>query len=120
MGSVAMFNKNPSVGDAPLDAPADPTEYTEAVRAKFRSLFAAAVVAGSTVLVMPDAGCGVYQNDPVVVGRIFGEVLRREFWGGLKEVALCGSNKFIEAVVQATTKFASRGSSHNNKILFLA
>merc|ERR1712187_927332 len=50
---------------------------------------------------MPDAGCGVYQNDPEIVGRIFGEVLRREFWGYLEEVALCGRKEFLDAVERA-------------------
>merc|ERR1711908_140912 len=84
--SVAMFNRNPRVGDAPLDAPEDPAEYLEGLRAKFRSVLSAASEARCSALVMPDVGCGVYMNDGRTVGRIFGEVLRQEFDGEIKEV----------------------------------
>jgi len=98
--SMAMLNKNPSLRDAPVDAPEDPHEYDEAVRAKFVSTVSAAIMAGCTALVMPDVGCGVYQNPPDRVGRIFGEVLQ-QFWGEISEVAVVGMPDFKQAVMEA-------------------
>jgi len=96
--SVAMFNANRNVRDAPVDMPADQAEYEAAVLAKFRSVLTAAVAAGSAAIVVPDVGCGVYGNDPAVVGRLFGEILKREFWGRIREVALVGKRAFQDAV----------------------
>jgi len=99
--SVAMFNCNPSIRDAPMDAPVDLEEYREAVRKKFRSVLTATVRSGCSALVMADAGCGVYKNDPAIVGQIFGEVLRKEFWCHVKEVAVCGMSQWQDAVFDA-------------------
>lgn len=99
--SVAMYNCNPTIRDAPMDAPVDPETYREGVRAKFRSVLAAAVQARCSALVMADAGCGVYKNDPTIVGEVFGDLLRREFWSHIKEVAICGMPQWQEAVVAA-------------------
>jgi len=104
--SVAMFNKNSDMRDAPVDAPADENLYREQVEAKFRSVLAAAVKAGSTALVICDVGCGVYKNEPDVVGSILGKVLKQEFWGQLQEVSLCGQFKFQNAVVAAAQNHA--------------
>merc|ERR1712050_747211 len=73
------------------------------MRVKFRSVLAAAVEAGCNALVMPDAGCGVYKNEPKEVGRVFGEVLQQDFWGALQEVALVGNPDFQDAVVKAVS-----------------
>lgn len=99
--SVAMFNKNPQVSDAPIDAPLDPIEYEQALCVKFRSLLAATVSTNAGALVMPDVGCGVYGNNPSVVGAAFGKVLRQEFWGYIQEVVLVGSERFKQAVEAA-------------------
>jgi len=98
--SVAMFNKNPKMSDCPVDAPGDNGDYEEAVSQKFRSLLSCAVQARCSALVMPDVGCGVYENDPDVVGRLFGRVLRSEFWGHLREVALVGKPEFQNAALK--------------------
>lgn len=98
---VAMFNRNQCVGDAPLDAPSDSGEYEQVVREKFRSTLLAAKASQCTALVVPDVGCGVYRNDPRIVGRIFGEVLREEFRDDFQEVATCGGKEFQTAVKEA-------------------
>lgn len=96
-----MFNRNPRVTDAPVDAPADPEEYEQALRENFRSTLLAATAVQCSALVMPDAGCGIYMNDAKRVGRIFGEILRQEFWGTIEEVAICGKPEFQDAVHEA-------------------
>jgi len=117
--SVAMFNKNPAVGDAPLDAPEDLNLYEQIVADKFRSVLAAAVSAGASALVMCDVGCGVYMNDPAIVGRVFGEVLYREYWGRLRDVALCGKVEFqatVEKTVQRLAEAAALESSDEEEL----
>eukprot|EP00928_Gymnodinium_smaydae_P032019 TRINITY_DN2330_c0_g1_i1.p1 TRINITY_DN2330_c0_g1~~TRINITY_DN2330_c0_g1_i1.p1 ORF type:complete len:665 (+),score=158.25 TRINITY_DN2330_c0_g1_i1:47-1996(+) len=107
--SVAIFNKNPKVKDAPLDAPEDPEEYERAVQAKMRSMLAAAVQAGCAALVVPDVGCGVYENDPETIGRILGELIRKEFWGHLAEVIVTGKPEFQEAAEEGAKEEEQMG-----------
>jgi len=109
--TVAMFNMNPNVRDAPLDAPSDPDLYDDIVRMKFRSLLSAAVVARTSALVMPDVGCGVYRNDASRVGRLFGEVVRREFWGHIKDLVVVGKRDFQDAVQRAVDEHAVVGNN---------
>eukprot|EP00747_Dinoflagellata_sp_TGD_P144391 gnl/TRDRNA2_/TRDRNA2_176490_c11_seq32.p1 gnl/TRDRNA2_/TRDRNA2_176490_c11~~gnl/TRDRNA2_/TRDRNA2_176490_c11_seq32.p1 ORF type:complete len:477 (-),score=81.02 gnl/TRDRNA2_/TRDRNA2_176490_c11_seq32:447-1685(-) len=97
--SVAMFNRSPLAGK--LDAPQQVQVYEEKMRVKFHSVLSAAKAAGATALVVPDVGCGIQGNDPRVVGRLFGEVLRRDFWTHLQEVWLVGRLEFQEAVMDA-------------------
>eukprot|EP00416_Gambierdiscus_australes_P010118 CAMPEP_0171131260 /NCGR_PEP_ID=MMETSP0766_2-20121228/122402_1 /TAXON_ID=439317 /ORGANISM="Gambierdiscus australes, Strain CAWD 149" /LENGTH=229 /DNA_ID=CAMNT_0011594547 /DNA_START=20 /DNA_END=709 /DNA_ORIENTATION=- len=73
--SVAMPNRNPSVRDAPMDAPASLADYRTMLRVKFRAVLGAARLAGANVVVLPAVGCGVYRNDPVEMGRALGEAL---------------------------------------------
>eukprot|EP00929_Paragymnodinium_shiwhaense_P054794 TRINITY_DN27465_c0_g1_i1.p1 TRINITY_DN27465_c0_g1~~TRINITY_DN27465_c0_g1_i1.p1 ORF type:complete len:668 (+),score=121.95 TRINITY_DN27465_c0_g1_i1:85-2088(+) len=99
--SVAMFNRNPRVRDGLVDAPDDPVEYEEGVRNKMRAILGATMEVDCSVLIIPDVGCGVFGNDPQVVGRILGEVLRSEFWLWVKEVYLTGKEEFKTAVLEA-------------------
>lgn len=99
--SVAMFNRNDRLRDAPVDAPGSDEEYNSAVKAKLRAVLAGAVQADCDAVVIPDVGCGVYKNDPKVVGRLLGELVRQEFWGQLKEVIVVGSQAFKDSVVEA-------------------
>lgn len=75
--SVAMFNRNHGVRDSPLDSPEKPTEYLHQTRGKLEAAILAAVqVLEAEVIVVPDVGCGVFGNDPLVIGGCFGSVLR--------------------------------------------
>eukprot|EP00929_Paragymnodinium_shiwhaense_P118831 TRINITY_DN90728_c0_g1_i1.p1 TRINITY_DN90728_c0_g1~~TRINITY_DN90728_c0_g1_i1.p1 ORF type:complete len:1062 (-),score=200.10 TRINITY_DN90728_c0_g1_i1:49-3234(-) len=95
--SVAMFNRNPSISDSPLDSPADPAAYIAQTTQKMQAVLTATAEAGATVLVMPDIGCGVFKNDPLIVGGILGSVLRSS-GGGLQRVVLVSQNDaFISA-----------------------
>lgn len=98
--SVAMFNRNPSLRDCPLDSPSENAKYEEGIREKVRSCLAAVVKANCTVLIMPDVGCGVFQNDANTVGQLFAEVLKKEFWGVVSDVYLVGGKKFKDAVLR--------------------
>jgi len=95
--SVAMFNMNPRVSDSPVDAPRDFDEYCSQVKQKFRSVVAGALGLHAEVLVCPDVGCGVFQNDPHILGTLFGEVLC-EKPGALPSVILTGRADFASAV----------------------
>lgn len=98
--SVAMFNMNPRVNDAPQDAPRDFRDYCRAVKQKFRSVVLAAHEAGAEVLVCPDVGCGVFQNDATTVGSLFGEVLREPAARRFSEVIITGQDRFFRAAMQ--------------------
>jgi uncharacterized protein (TIGR02452 family) len=74
--SVALFNRNPSISDSPLDSPADPSLYISQTRAKLNAVIQAAAQLGAEALVIPDMGCGVFKNDPLLVGSCLGTVLR--------------------------------------------
>eukprot|EP00928_Gymnodinium_smaydae_P039344 TRINITY_DN26896_c0_g1_i1.p1 TRINITY_DN26896_c0_g1~~TRINITY_DN26896_c0_g1_i1.p1 ORF type:complete len:1045 (+),score=195.32 TRINITY_DN26896_c0_g1_i1:159-3293(+) len=95
--SVAMFNRNPSITDSPLDSPADPATYVEKTRARLRSVVAASRELNAEVLVVPDVGCGVFRNDPALVGGCFGAILASES-SHLQQVVLVSANgRFVEA-----------------------
>lgn len=112
--SVAMFNRNKDIKDAPMDAPTDSDAYAAAVRLKLHSVLAAAVKAGCVALVVPDAGCGVYMNDPELVGRTLGEVLRDDFQQWFKEVIVTGSEEFQKAAEEAFKKRRARDSERSS------
>jgi len=98
--SMAMFNRNPKVRDSPVDAPVDFQAYVEAVRLKFRALFHSAASTGLDVLVLPDIGCGIFKNDPNVVGDVVGTVLR-EYASHMPRVICTGTPAFYEAANRA-------------------
>merc|ERR1719188_1876956 len=93
---------NPRVSDSPLDAPTDLNTYQLRVREKWRAVLAAAAQLGAEVLVCPDLGCGVFENDPTVVGALLGEALR-EFDGSFKELVLTGRRSFADAAMRAAS-----------------
>eukprot|EP00929_Paragymnodinium_shiwhaense_P048911 TRINITY_DN24688_c0_g1_i1.p1 TRINITY_DN24688_c0_g1~~TRINITY_DN24688_c0_g1_i1.p1 ORF type:complete len:859 (-),score=189.44 TRINITY_DN24688_c0_g1_i1:280-2763(-) len=98
--SVAAYNCNPRVRDAPVDKPNDKTQYFLHLCRKFFATCQAAKKAQADVLVMPDVGCGVYGNDASVVGEAFAAALqlsRADF----AEVHLVGSPAFADAVEAA-------------------
>lgn len=98
--SVAMFNMNPRMNDSPLDAPRDFIEYCTQVKQKFLAMTKAAAEMGAEVLVCPDIGCGVFENDPVIVGTMLGEALS-ELPGFFTEVWITGKTAFYEAARRA-------------------
>mmetsp|Transcript_48631 Transcript_48631/g.141735 ORF Transcript_48631/g.141735 Transcript_48631/m.141735 type:complete len:1088 (-) Transcript_48631:131-3394(-) len=98
--SVAMFNMNPRVRDSPVDAPRDFNTYCSLIKAKFRAVVAGAVELKADVLVCPDVGCGVFENDPHIVGTMLGEVLQ-ELPGVVARVVLTGKARFASAVQAA-------------------
>mmetsp|Transcript_48388 Transcript_48388/g.115050 ORF Transcript_48388/g.115050 Transcript_48388/m.115050 type:complete len:1301 (+) Transcript_48388:108-4010(+) len=98
--SMAMFNQNSAVRDSPLDSPQDFETYCTQVRRKFRAVIETTAELKAEVLVTSDVGCGVFENDPVVVGTLFGEVLR-ENAGHLQEVVVTGKKEFSDAVRKA-------------------
>jgi len=75
--SIAAPNKNPRVNDSPLDAPSNDEDYRDLLRQIFSSALSAAALCGATEVVMPDAGCGVFQNDPEAVGAALGFAIAR-------------------------------------------
>eukprot|EP00931_Biecheleriopsis_adriatica_P023344 TRINITY_DN14762_c2_g2_i1.p1 TRINITY_DN14762_c2_g2~~TRINITY_DN14762_c2_g2_i1.p1 ORF type:complete len:1192 (-),score=243.16 TRINITY_DN14762_c2_g2_i1:140-3634(-) len=103
--SVAMFNRNERVRDSPLDSPDQPAEYVCQTRAKLQAaVLAACETLEVDTLVIPDVGCGVFMNDPRIIGGCLGSVLRR-FQGrlkSLKKVVICGFRpEFAEACERA-------------------
>eukprot|EP00928_Gymnodinium_smaydae_P023208 TRINITY_DN19239_c0_g2_i2.p1 TRINITY_DN19239_c0_g2~~TRINITY_DN19239_c0_g2_i2.p1 ORF type:complete len:533 (+),score=134.21 TRINITY_DN19239_c0_g2_i2:441-2039(+) len=98
--SMAMYNKNTGVRDAPVDAPSDQTAYEEGVRKKFTAAIHAAAFSEADALILPDVGCGVFRNDAATCGRIAGTVLY-EFRTRFKRTVFTGKKEFYEAAVAA-------------------
>lgn len=100
--SVAMPNLNERVHDSPLEKDIPKDAYLDLIAKKCTAVLAAAAQAGCTCLVVPDMGCGVFRNDPVIVGRIFGQCASSPcFHNQFSEIHLCGSNAFSDAAIAA-------------------
>eukprot|EP00913_Durusdinium_trenchii_P001799 g1666.t1 len=79
--------------DHPLDSPEQPAEYLHQTRGKLEAAILAAVqVLQAEVIVVADVGCGVFGNDPFVIGGCLGSVLRRfaSLLSGVKQVIITG------------------------------
>eukprot|EP00929_Paragymnodinium_shiwhaense_P005105 TRINITY_DN10661_c0_g1_i1.p1 TRINITY_DN10661_c0_g1~~TRINITY_DN10661_c0_g1_i1.p1 ORF type:complete len:668 (-),score=203.69 TRINITY_DN10661_c0_g1_i1:134-2137(-) len=94
--SVAMYNCNPKVRDAPVDKPDSAAEYEIGLRHKMRAMAHAAALSGADALVLPDVGCGVFMNNPSFLGKIAGEILR-EYSSYFKLICFTGNEKFSQA-----------------------
>lgn len=94
--SVAAPNKNPEMGDSPVDAPKDHKEYNHLLQQTFLAALNASVECGATEMVIPDVGCGVFHNDPKDVGKALGSAISI-FRGKLEQVLICGRRSFFEA-----------------------
>eukprot|EP00927_Polykrikos_kofoidii_P039766 TRINITY_DN34078_c0_g2_i1.p1 TRINITY_DN34078_c0_g2~~TRINITY_DN34078_c0_g2_i1.p1 ORF type:complete len:682 (+),score=141.85 TRINITY_DN34078_c0_g2_i1:80-2047(+) len=104
--SVAMYNRNPRMSDSPVDAPSNETKYRAGVRDKFLALAHAAALAGADALIVPDVGCGVFGNDPAVVGEIAGEAIR-EYCNYFRLVVFTGHDKFHDAAINKVYGYGS-------------
>lgn len=91
--SVAAFNKNPKVSDSPLDAPKSKDEYIKQVTEKWRATIGGALLLRADSIVIPDVGCGVFENDPKIVGACLNRILK-EFPGYFQEVIVIGKHDF--------------------------
>lgn len=101
MVSVAMPNLNERVRDAPLWKRPSAKEYRAAIKQRWRATLHAAFSAGASHIVCPDAGCGVYRNDPAIVGSALGEVLCSEYFGHFESLWIVGGAAFQSAVKAA-------------------
>jgi len=107
--SMAMFNMNSRVADSPLDAPEEFIEYCRQVKDKFKAALACMQKLKATVLVCPDVGCGVFENDPEVMGCLLGEAVLD--YPGDMEIVATGKPAFFEALrrtVESTPKLPPR------------
>lgn len=111
--SLAMPNCNAKVRDAPVDFPANPDDYFPLISAKFKAALNAATQVDADTLVVCDAGCGVYQNDPATVGHTFGKVLREYFLKNFSEVHIAGSSTFADAVERAIQRRSRRSENRD-------
>jgi len=106
--SVAMPNRNDRMSDAPVDAHPEHVEYVLQLERKWRAvLMATAWYTEADCLVVPDAGCGVFRNQPEDVGAALGSLLRSsEFGGRVKEIVIAYpggglGERFAEATAAA-------------------
>jgi len=96
--SVSMPNLNRAVQDSPQDQGDANTRWTLFSR-KWDAVLKGAMSTGARILIIPDAGCGVFQNDSREVGAALGYVLRRYAEAGcFKKVIVTGSPGFYHAV----------------------
>merc|ERR1712050_790828 len=75
-------------------------EYERLISSKFECLLEAASQCCAKVLIMPDVGCGVFENDPQRVGRIFGDTLMRS-QTSLENVICVGNKDFYHSAMNA-------------------
>jgi len=95
--SMAMPNKNYRlVGYDSISGP----KYKNVVQSKFGAALRAAISCSVDMLVIPDCGCGVFQNDPRDVGMLLGKVLSKVD-GRLQKVLLVGQRSFADAAIDA-------------------
>jgi uncharacterized protein (TIGR02452 family) len=97
--SVAMPNLNPSVKDSPVSEFKSAAEYDSCIWAKWRAVMAATGRANVEALCICDAGCGVFQNEALTVGKLLGKTLRSRP-SGLQHVYVCAFNRDFTAGVQ--------------------
>jgi len=101
--SIAMYNLNPQVRDSPVDAPTDQAQYENGVLRKFEALAIGAIAAGADALVLCDVGCGVFRNDPAVVGALAGRSLRT-YIHYFKCIVFTGQRRFHDAAMESLTQ----------------
>ena len=65
-----------------------------------KAMMHAAAWAGADTLIIPDLGCGVFGNDPHIVGRIAGDELKT-FSSYFSQVIFTGKIEFCEAAAKA-------------------
>ncbi|CAD7930674.1 unnamed protein product, partial [Amoebophrya sp. A25] len=96
----------------PVDVPESDAEYFEGVRKKFRTLLLSVEEHNRTspsgidlvrTLLLCDIGCGVYGNDPRIVGSLFGEVLCELAHAGqfrtLDQIVISGKKAFFDGIM---------------------
>lgn len=113
--SVAMYNLNAKVKDAPVDAPGDKATYEQRTRDKLKAAVHGAVFSGADVFLMPDVGCGVFENDPKIVGMLAGQVLK-EYSGYFKKVVFTGKTEFCDAAASALAVKLLRHSAPSSDV----
>jgi hypothetical protein len=107
--SIAMYNKNHRMNDAPCDAPRDEKEYEEGLRKKFTAMAHGAAFSGADAIIIPDVGCGVFQNDPKIVGRICGEVLFN-YNTRFRRAVFTGNQEFFDAASEGFKAASGSGA----------
>merc|ERR1712008_377428 len=103
--SVEIFRAGTETGYAFME---EPLRLAAANGLGTYSCDSEALATRTSTLVMPDFGRALYRDDSHIVGRIFGELLRTEFWGHLQGVVLVGGEEF-KASVQAAVQAPQRG-----------
>jgi len=81
-----------------MDAPADSAAYERGTSNKLEALCHAAALSKADALILPDIGCGVFQNDPKVVGRLAGQALKK-YRNIFRKVVITGKQEFFDAIM---------------------
>lgn len=113
--SVAMYNLNEKVRDAPVDAPKDTALYQQRTKDKLKVAVHGAVFAGADVFLMPDVGCGVFENDPNILGKLAGQVLK-EYSGYFKKVVFTGKQEFCDSAASSLAVKLLRHSAPSSDV----
>ena len=92
--TIAMPNCNPALSQ-PVDAPKDFSEYKQLVGDSITAGLQAAVAIKSPVLIIPEVGGGLQQNDPRVVGDIISDLLLTQFPNAFAQVNFFGDEPFL-------------------------
>eukprot|EP00930_Biecheleria_cincta_P008385 TRINITY_DN109815_c0_g1_i1.p1 TRINITY_DN109815_c0_g1~~TRINITY_DN109815_c0_g1_i1.p1 ORF type:complete len:586 (+),score=83.22 TRINITY_DN109815_c0_g1_i1:56-1813(+) len=93
--SVAMPNVNPCNSSSPMEW-RSPEEQVLLVERKLHAVLQGAALVEAEVLVVPDLGCGVFGNNPSVIGAALGRVLCA-YRGYFSEILMTGREEFYLA-----------------------
>jgi uncharacterized protein (TIGR02452 family) len=72
------------------DRPANQDDYIEGTKEKMRTMFRVGREIGSRALVLSAFGCGAFRNDPVLISRLYREVLDEPEFNGAFDVVAYG------------------------------
>ena len=118
--TIALPNRNALLADQPLDLDLlqDAKEYHKLVEANIAAGLEAAA-SRSRIVIIPELGCGLQQNDPKVVGSILASLLQTRFQSAFSEVHFVVGDAFRRScsslgpeALSGETASALRATSH--------
>ncbi|MFT4552312.1 MAG: hypothetical protein ACI9S8_000937 [Chlamydiales bacterium] len=104
--SAAPYDLRVPVGDCPTTE----IEYIEGTQKKIRSILRAAAFKEHDSVVLGAMGCGIYENDPEIVAKLFYDIFQEEeFIGQFSKVAfgVLTLNRYDEKNFESFQKFFS-------------
>jgi len=113
--SVAAYNANSAMKDAPMDIPRGFGNQVFGMKKKFQAALIGAMRLKAEALIIPDIGTGVYKCDPNMIARALADVLM-DFKGCFKYIALLGTDQFCKSVVNYSARIFTTAMIHGRHV----